>query len=360
MVLLLFSPPCLQSLVYSSNNDTVLYFYIGDTNSHLFKPLVEKEEQIHESPTIIQLDSKDEVARNIDALYTQFTDIATNLRIQFEELTTAGKVNLVHIARQAAEYLRRPVTSFRTSSIDELFDDLQPHYDFLNCSLLRMLASKFLERDAVEVKLFQYIESVDKLLESSQLKHIRSTIKEKLSFIHAPTTNGHATLVVFKLHGRWEELTLENFKRVLKHYFGSKADFFSHIYFDYGSFLVAMLIPTSIAQSITEDFITSKDSMSRIGIFEVTIDKKIVFSVDYSDYDFEESLLQSVRARDTFEVTILLQLGADPNYVDGKGGKTALMLDPRGEVFLVPPSLHGPQVDHEARALQVGQYLSKE
>lgn len=359
MVFLLFSPPCLRSLVYSSNNNTVLYFYIGDTGSHLFKPLVEKEEQIHESPTVIQLDSKDEVARNIDALYNQFTDIATNLRIRFEELTTAGKVNLVHIARQAAEYLRRPVTSFRTTSIDELFDDLQPHYDFLNCSLLRMLASRFLERDAVEVKLFQYIESVDKLLESSQLKHIRSTIKEKLSFIHAPTSNGHTTLVVFKLHGRWEELTLENFKRVLKHYFGSKADFFSHIYFDYGSFLVAMLIPTSIAQSITEDFITSKDSMSRIGIFEVTIDKKIVFSVDYSDYDFEESLLQSFRAQNTFELTILLQLGADPNYVDGKGGETALMLDPRGKVFLVPPSLHGPQVDNEA-ALRIGQYLSKE
>ena len=263
---------------------------------------------VAQSPTVIQLSSKKEVAQNIDSLHSQFTKLAQNLRTRFEELISEGTIKLIQVVRQAAEYLRRPVKSLQANDIDELFDSLQPHYDFLNCSLLKNLTTEFLASDVLQLSILQYIDSMDKLLESSQLKHIRSIIKEKLSFLPAPTTKEHAALIVFKLHDRWEETTLKNFKRVLSHYFGSDADLFSHIHFDYGSLVVKMLIPTSILQFVTNRLTANKDSMNRIGIFEVAINGKTMLSIDDTDIDFEKSLMDS---RDDFEAAMLLKLGAN-------------------------------------------------
>uniref|UniRef100_A0A1X7TMB7 Uncharacterized protein n=1 Tax=Amphimedon queenslandica TaxID=400682 RepID=A0A1X7TMB7_AMPQE len=270
---------------------------ITQFSNHIFSSgLIPKEPlkaAVAQSPTVIQLSSKDEVARNIDKLYDQFTDLVTDLRTRFEELTSENKVKLIQVTRQAADYLKIRVTSLQADSIDELFDSLQPHYDFLNCSLLRKLTNKFLGGDKLQLSLSQYIDSMDKLLESSQLKHIRSTIKERLSFLPAPTTNKHTVLVVFELHSRWEEMTLENFKSVLKHYFGSNADLFSHIYFDYGSLVVKMLIPTSIYQFVTDTLIVKRSSMNGIGIFQVAVNGRTVLSIDSTDINFEKSLINS-------------------------------------------------------------------
>ncbi|XP_019858854.1 PREDICTED: uncharacterized protein LOC109587077 [Amphimedon queenslandica] len=281
--------------------------------THGIRPLIAA---VSQSPTVIQLSSKDEVAQNIDSLYDQFSDLVTDLRDRFEKLVSEGKIKLVQVTRQAAEYLRRPVKSLQADDIDELFDSLQPHYDFLNCSLLRKLINKFLAGDELHLSLSQYINRMDKLLESSQLKHIRSAIKEKLSFLSSPTTGEHTILVVFELHSRWEELTLENFKRVLSHYFGSNADLFSHIYFDYGSLVVKMLIPTSILQFVADILIAKRSSMNGIGIFQVAISGRTMLSIDSTDINFEKSLMDS---RDDFEATILLRLGANPSSEDDEG-----------------------------------------
>ena len=280
---------------------------VGRNHSQALVPLAEPVDQ---SPAVIQLSSKDEVARNIDKLYDQFTDLVTDLRTRFEELISERRIKLIQVTRQAADYLRRRVTRLQANSIDELFDCLQPHYDFLNCSLLRKLTNKFLAGDELQFSLSQYIDSMDKVLESSQLKHIRSTIKERLSFLPAPTTRKCTALVVFKLHDRWEEMTLKNFKRVLQHYFGSRADLFSHIDFDYGSLFVNILIPTSILRFVKSIIIARRSSMNKIGIFEVVINGEKLFSID-DVIDFEQSLIDSVTENDDFEAIMLLKLGAD-------------------------------------------------
>ncbi|XP_019861299.1 PREDICTED: uncharacterized protein LOC109589697 [Amphimedon queenslandica] len=111
-------------------------------------------------------------------------------------------------------------------------------------------------------------------------------------------------------------MTLENFKRVLSHYFGSNADLFSHIYFDYGSLIVKMLIPTSILQFITDILIAKRNSMNGIGIFKVAVNGKTVLSTDSTDINFEKSLTDS---GDDFEATLLLRLGANPYDEDALG-----------------------------------------
>ena len=171
--------------------------------------------------TVIELSSKSEVATNIERLFYRFASLDSNIRDEFEELVKKGKVKLKAIARSAAAYLSIQVSSLKYDNVDELFDSLQPHYDFFCCGVLKHLTDTYLSN--AQTELTQYIDSVDKFSESSQLKHIRSTIKEKLSSLPAaasPTTSDQTKPVVIKLTDRWDEMTFKNFKRVLQFYFG--------------------------------------------------------------------------------------------------------------------------------------------
>ncbi|XP_019857397.1 PREDICTED: uncharacterized protein LOC109585711 [Amphimedon queenslandica] len=276
----------------------------------------------HSSPTVIQLSSKEEVARSIESLHDQFTGLVTKIRKRFTELVFNEKLEADDVAFQAEEYLGQDLKLLEIN-MRAIFNAIRPHYNFFNFGLLKSLVHHFIpSSDDIHTELTQYINSVDKFSESSQLKHIRSTIKEKLSSLPAvasPTTSDQ-TKVVIKLNDRWEEITFKNFKRVLQHYFGHKIpDISTVVDIDFGSVVITLLIPTSLSQSIIDTINNKTNSMSRLGILEVAVDNKVIPIRREDDNNFDISLHESVKAGDSFEVSILLQLGADPNSKDERG-----------------------------------------
>ena len=277
-------------------------------------------EQQSTPTTVIELSSKSEVATNIKTLHSCFASLSVKIRGDIGKIVKKDDVELIDIARSAAAYLDIPVSTLKYGDVDELFDSLQPHYDFFSCGVLKHLTDTYLSN--AQTELTQYIDSVDKFSESSQLKHIRSIIKEKLSSLPAaasPTTSDQTKPVVIKLNDRWEEMTISKLKTVLKHYFGITSDLFSHISFDYGSFVITLLIPTSLSQSLIDTINNKTNSMSRLGILEVSVDNKPITIREKDDNNFNTSLHESVKAGDSFEVSMLLQLGADPNSKDERG-----------------------------------------
>ena len=59
--------------------------------------------------------------------------------------------------------------------------------------------------------------------------------------------------------------------------------------------------------------------MKRLGIIEVAVNNNTIPIRRENDNNFDASLHQSVKAGDSFEVSLLLQLGANPNNKDEKG-----------------------------------------
>ena len=280
--------------------------------SHTPQPTI-SQSQSSTPTTVIELSSKSEVAANIKRLHSRFASLDSNIRDEFEELVEKGKVKLKAVARSAAAYLSIDAASLKYGNVDELFYSLQPHYDFFNCDgILKHLTDTYLSN--AQTELTQYIDSVDKFSESSQLKHIRSVIDKE--FLDSPTTKP----IVIKLNGRWNEMTIKNFKSVLQYYFGSEIkDLFSHISIKKGSVIITLLIPTSLSQSLIDTINNKTNSMSRLGILEVAVDKKAISIRREDDNNFNTSLHESVKAGDSFEVSMLLQLGADPNSKDERG-----------------------------------------
>ena len=278
-------------------------------------------EQQSTPTTVIELSSKSEVAANIGSLHSRFATLSVKMRCEIVKIVQKGEAELIDIARSAAAYLDISVSSLKYGDVDELFDSLQPHYDFFSCGVLKHLTDTYLSN--AQTELTQYIDSVDKFSESSQLKHIRSTIKEKLSSLPAaasPTTSDQTKSFIIKLNHRWEVITLKKFKRVLQYYFGQEiADICTIKDIDIGSVVITLLIPTSLSQSLIDTINNNRESMSRLGILEVAVDNKSIPIRREDDDNFNTSLHESVKAGDSFEVSMLLQLGADPNSKDERG-----------------------------------------
>ena len=281
--------------------------------SHSPQPTI-SQSQSSTPTTVIELSSKSEVATNIESLHSCFSSLDCNIRDGFEELVERGKVKLKAIARSAATYLSIKVSSLKYGDVDELFDSLQPHYDFFSCGILKHLTDTYLSN--AQTELTQYIDSVDKFSESSQLKHVRSVIDKEVPFLDSATTKP----IVIKLNGRWDEMTIKNFKGILQYYFEPEIkDLFSHISIKKGSVIITLLIPTSLSQSIIDTINNKTNSMSRLGILEVAVDNKVIPIRREDDDNFDISLYKSIKAGDSFEVSMLLQLGADPNSKDERG-----------------------------------------
>ena len=286
-------------------------------------PLVQQDAEQQIDNGVIQLNSEAEVASDIEKLYDQFTDLVVAIRISFETLIASGKHTVHEVALQANVYLKQPISK---GSIDEVFNDIQPHYDFLSFEIIKTLVRRFLPKEnhkELHTELTQYIDGVKKLLQSSQLKHVRSAIKKKLPHLGlpaSPSTSNQTKPVVIKLNELWDDMTFENLKRVLQYYFKDEvADLFSHISIKKGSVIITLQIPTTQAQYLIDTINTKTDSMNRLGIMEVAVDNNTIPIRREDDNNFDVSLHQSVKAGDSFEVSVLLQLGANPNNKDEKG-----------------------------------------
>ena len=271
-------------------------------------------------PTVIELSSKEEVACNIESLHTQFSGLVRKIRIRFDELVSSGQLKPVEVAMQAEEELGQDL-QLSQINMHSIFTAIRTHYDFFNVRLLQSLVHHFIPKDdQLQTELTQYIDNVNNFSESSQLKHVRSTIKEKLSHLPIlPSTSDQTKPVVIKLNDRWEDLTFGKLKTVLKHYFGVTSDLFSHIGFDYGSVIITLLIPTTQTQYLIDTISAKTDSMNRLGIMEVAVDNHTISIRRGDGSNFDISLHQSVKAGDSFEVSVLLQLGANPNNKDEEG-----------------------------------------
>ena len=252
------------------------------------------------------------MASKIESLHSTFADLNSKLRDELQKLVKTGTVDLTTLASYAAEYLRIEVSSLKYTDVDELFDSLKPFYDIFSCGVLQYLTN-VTYLSTVHTEITQHIENVDKFSETSQLKLIRSTIKEKLS-------SEHTKPVVIKLNNRWAEMTIKNFKRVLQYYFGpAVADLFTNISITTGPIIITLLIPATQTQYLIDTINEKTESMKRLDIMEVAVDNHTIAIKREDDNNFDTSLHESVKAGESCEVLILLQLGADPNNKDEEG-----------------------------------------
>ena len=293
--------------------------------------------------TIILATIESDVHKEFHQLESTFATLVAKIRAHLAEKVKHQKLETIDVARFVEE--KRKLTGLTDEvSIDKLFNRIQDHYSYLNCSLIEAIVYECFEKSCMEYithwlpfmphsgtaflrrEMKAYVEKMSHFKDSKRLKDLQFAIGNayQQNFVLSDT----ACKVVIKLNGGWDEKTISDLEFLLKHYF-TQSDIFNHIQITPGSVCISYLVPRSAIAHITNAVKSKSESMHRVGVFYFSI-YGITLLDRKDNVSFNESLIAAVKLSDKFEVSLLLSLGADPYYEDSNGDKVLDLAVHRG------------------------------
>ena len=255
------------------------------------------------TPTRIIVPTPDEILKSLNELQTKFAALVANIRKRLADHIKNQKIELIDIARFVEEYLGiRGLTN--AESIDDLFNCIQDYYYFLNCPVIKRIATGFLfkkEDNDLQEEMRVYSNELERI-RSTKLSALLSAISTALhqplpiSSSSNPTASSTAIRVVLKFDSQWEDQTIKGLESFLSHHF-NRSDLFNYIQMDYGCLCITFLVPRSHFQYLIDVATPKVKAMRRMGVLQLEINDKVL--IDQKDtVSDDESLIQS---DDTFE-----------------------------------------------------------
>lgn len=251
----------------------------------------------------------------IERLNNEFANLAAEVRSCFEKSIQSGKLELTKVVRVIGELMKKPVAELKKAhSIDDLFDSIRENYNMFDYEFIEYFITTFLLNETeLQTLLENYKRSMENFEELTSLKEIEGKLKGKLHL------NSHEATI--KLNKKWGKITLKCLRIFLEHYFEKSI---GCIGVSKGCICISFPIPINKSEEFVNSVSSYTDHMYRLGVFKIVIGERIILD-EPDSIDLEKSLQQFSRDGDWFEVSMLIQLGANINW-QNTIEKTALML----------------------------------
>ena len=183
---------------------------------------------------VLKVDRREEVAQEIEGLGEAYLRLVTSTEASLEDTKPSPK----EIKRFSQCYLGHAVTT-----VDELFDQLNPLFYFLDYVILEKIISFFLKHDqSIVGKLRDYIQQLEEFKSSTTLKQFMESIETAQQPLTTSETPRTCT-VTLKLVGGWLEKTITDLDKLLKVLFQDKSSVLTHLKIVRGSVIITYLAP---------------------------------------------------------------------------------------------------------------------
>ena len=309
------------------------------------------------SNTEVYLLSEEIVVGELKQLHRSFTSLATDVRCKFDELVKSGKSSLRHIAafiQEARVCGIKGLTGVNT--IDELFDAILPHNDYLDCELLEMIVEQYLDdNDITKVK--AHIDKVKLFKRTTPIKALKNKLYQYTS---KPDISDKHLIVTIKLQADWGRVTLEFIEKLVQNLLQ-----YQHkvriLKVESGSISVMLLLPKEKLQHFIVSSSQKLQFMRLTGIFRLQIGHITIFEErEHKNFSFESAFLESSQCGDDEAVQFLLDLGVTVNYSNSKGQTAPILASGSGQEEVVEMLLSaGANIHHQDKYGQTALIVSK-
>ena len=280
-----------------------------------------------EAHNLVQLSSNQEVSllseeivvKDLQMLHRSFTSLARDIRCKLVKSRKSSLHDIVTYIEEAQVCGMKRLTEVNT--IDDLFDAIRPHNDYLDCELLEMIVEEYLGDDDI-TKVKAHIDKVKLFKRTTPIK----TLKDKLQqYTSIPNISDKHLIVTIKLQADWGRVTLKSIEKLVQNLlqYQHKAKIFK---VEFGSISVMLLLPKEKLQHFIVSSSQKLQFMRLTGIFRLQIGANTVFEEsENKNFTFESAFLESSQCGDNEAVQFLLDLGVNVNYSNSEG-QTALIL----------------------------------
>ena len=296
-------------------------------NSHhiSFTLLLRKKMKLS-SATEIEFSSDHMLSLQLQNLIKKFPGLVRDIRKFY---ATSEEYDVIDVARWIEESYEVIGLVHDGTTFDEIFNILQPHYNFLCIDPLSDLLEEYPINDQnVLLKYRQYTECLESFTDSAKISEVMTRIETALIEDRSKTD----PKVILKLSGKWTDRTIKNLQKLLEYFFSEEAKYLTIKKIRTGSIEIHFLAAShKVIRSLIAKAQNKIQFMCHFGIFKLTINDQTVINEveDYATFCFEESLLHAIGNIDRDEeykkiVLQLLQFNLNINY-QNRSGFTALM-----------------------------------
>ena len=264
--------------------------------------LVPSSKQLASSTVRVVLD-KNLVVR-LSTLEREFASLVTNLKMCLEKT----QVTLKELRRFLDIRLDLDGELSKVSSIDDLLQQIRPHFCLFNTVVLKDIIEKFIGKP-LKQQLEEYESMLKEFTESAEM----SLLKE-VEFLNL-SSSPDVPQVIFKLTGFWPSVTIKRFQRFVDHIFEANSSALTNIRVKQGCICVTWYTRKSMIASLTVQAQEKVLFMRHVGVMSLRVgDTVILERQEETETDLNTALIQAITADCTEAVEFLLFLGADPNY----------------------------------------------
>ena len=270
----------------------------------------------------VYLLSEEKVVEEIQKLHRSFNSLVRDIRSKLDELVESKKSSLRHIAafiQEARVCVIKGLT--RVNTIDELFDAILPHNDYLDCELLEMIVEKYLDDDDI-TKVKTHIDKVKLFKRTTPIKALKDKLHQYTSI---PNISEMHLIVTIKLQADWGRVTLDSVEKLVQNLLQYR-NIVRIFKVESGSISVMLLLPKEKLQHFIVSSSEKLQFMRLTGIFRLQIGAITIFEErENKNFTFESAFLESSQCGDDEAVQFLLGLGVNVNFRNSEG-QTALLL----------------------------------
>lgn len=262
---------------------------------------------------------KDGIARKFEEIELEFAQLVIKTQSALESEQTP----LAELKRLSMYYLTaHDLTT--VSSMEELFDKLEPYYCFLSYTLLELTVRTFLQHTPLTVRLTDYDEHLEEFKSSTTVLQFMENIERTQS---TPSEDAGMCTVTIRLVNGWLPKTIESFEKLVKEIFDEKSSVLSHLRIRAGSVVVSYHAPSSETANLVSMAREKLSFMSQIGISGLQIGGTVLFDEhsNLSAFSFEMALIRAVERHDLKFASFFLDLDTSPDTTDDDEW-TALMI----------------------------------
>ena len=268
--------------------------------------------------------SEEKVKEDVKKLHEDFASVVTNVKVKLAVLVENEPFKLTQITQYIEKHYQLSHLA-EVKDVNELFDNISSHYCSLSCNLVKGVVEEFLSEDEVHSELTQYLKDLDTFKMSTQLRYIKTAIKEVLLQNQEFT---ETCTVSIKLNEIWGCTTLKKFENFFHLTFGKNLNCLNQLCTKLGKecVCVSFVTPLSKLEFLIDKVLPQKKFIQRVGIIEMSVNNDIIISPDETTItNLEQCFLEFAVTGNQFGISTLLELGVDVDHKNSEG-RTALMI----------------------------------
>ncbi|XP_011409201.1 PREDICTED: ankyrin-1-like, partial [Amphimedon queenslandica] len=264
-----------------------------------------------ESHPELKLDPEAEktISKSIKDLSSSFNALLKNLKNELKEVDIADVVE--YLEENGLDYL--PFDDLKTAKdFRDFINKVNEHYDFLDCSLLQLIAEEF-ATDALSEKFEEHSNVAAEFRES----HTVDDLKYNLTEIFNPYLDDFekGPIARIDLNNAWNGVQLSRLRTLIGCFFPDikiKRALTKHVLIKCRSVHITYYM-TESADQIQQIIACARervDFMKHIGLYHLAINGEVILNeAEKKDFKFESALQEAAKVGDSEAVEVLLEIG---------------------------------------------------